>query len=594
MIVISQLILGIVFVVSVYFSFRDKKQFVPYFIIPILLFIISEPLLYDKYIDGVDAAKHLYIVNGLYENIISSVVQIPYRINYVILYGNQQPIFYHMTACYLFVLFRLLKLSEIYSYNIMLLIFQILPIIFMYITSYRLFKKNFVALASSLMYLCNLYRVESFYTIIRLGEIQAFIFIPLFILAVYEILFGDKKKVWLLVISASLIYQSHMLSTYLYFMLFTVLFIIYVIKVRDIDRIRVLLFGSMITIFINMWYFIPQLYEMLFVDFYNPMYLDGYLQFKEAISLSTFITTNMSMFIIICIFIVIVLAICLLRNINRKVYNNILSEVVDLNKTKLSILFMCIGLFYQILIFDFVPLEALLSTIFAKLLYVLQFRTRFNLISIPFISLGFPYIFKNIFDIILKFFNNKIMKKIVVYVYIATITFIVSLSSFKYMNNYWTEPNLTIKIFPTWSLDYFLNNISSGSLGDFKYNNDILLSSDDIEIHLDGDGTFNNRTDISFDYYVEDYKDKSILLPLYSYPVYKVVDENNNVVETKDGYNRLIEIELTKSRGSFKVCQYEPPLWLFGDIVSLITFISIVVFYILQYIRSKKNAKVIA
>lgn len=97
-----------------------------------------------------------------------------------------------------------------------------------------------------------------------------------------------------------------------------------------------------------------------------------------------------------------------------------------------------------------------------------------------------------------------------------------------------------------------------------------------------------------FDYYVEDYKGKSILLPLYSYPVYKVVDENNNVVETKDGYNRLIEIELKKSRGSFKVCQYEPPLWLFGDIVSIITFIAMVVFYVLKYIRSKKNAKVIA
>ncbi len=90
---------------------------------------------------------------------------------------------------------------------------------------------------------------------------------------------------------------------------------------------------------------------------------------------------------------------------------------------------------------------------------------------------------------------------------------------------------------------------------------------------------------------MEDYKDKSILLPLYSYPVYKVVDENGKVVQTKDGYNRLIEIELKKNQGSFAVSQYEPPSWFVGDIISLLTFIGIIVFYVTKLIRGKINEK---
>ena len=152
MLVFSYVIIGLLFLCSIYFSFKDKKHIVPYFFIPIFIFIVSEPLFYARYIDGIDAPDFLCVLNGMYYNVTHSL-QIPYRINETVLYGTQQPIFYHLTPCYLFVLLRLFRLSEITSINIMLVVFQILTALFMYIASYRIFKDKYVAIASSLLLL---------------------------------------------------------------------------------------------------------------------------------------------------------------------------------------------------------------------------------------------------------------------------------------------------------------------------------------------------------------------------------------------------------------------------------------------------------
>ena len=416
--------------------------------------------------------------------------------------------------------------------------------------------------------------------------------VPLFILSVYEIFYGDKKKVWLFVVSASLLYQSHMLTTYLYFVLTVVLFIIWVFKGKDISRIKTFVLGSIMIVLVNLWYLIPQIYEFMFVDFVNPAFYNGGENYTVTENWSTNITSDIILIIVI-LFVLFVILGLILKTIDYNKYLMIKSKITDCNKLEIAILFMFIGTIYYFIAYNIIPIEYLKQTALAKMIQVLQFSNRFFVASMPFIALGLPYIIKSILTFTINLFNNSLIVKLKHCLYFLIVIGLV-FPGIRFMNSYWGNNNLTPILFPQYSLDYFLNGISSGSKGDFEYNNDILLSSDDIEIHLDGDGAFNNRTDISFDYYVEDYKGKSILLPLYSYPVYKVVDENNNVVETKDGYNRLIEIELKKSRGSFKVCQYEPPLWLFGDIVSIITFIAMVVFYVLKYIRSKKNAKVIA
>ena len=588
MIIISYVLLGLLFLISIYLGFKNKEGFIPYFIIPIFLYIVCEPLLKAVYVDAYDTRNFLSIFNGMYENVISAKMQIPYRINYTILYGFQQPIFYHLTPCYLFVLLFSLGLSEIHSLNIMILVFHILTAIFMYLASYRIFKNKYVGIVSSVMLLCDLSRISIFYEHFRLGEIVAMVFVPLLILSSYEILYGERKRVWLFVLSASLIYQSHMLTTYLYFVVIIILFIVYCVKIRDLDRIRVFIFGGIITVLVNLWYLIPQIYEFLFVDFINPAFFNGEGHFSSAMTISSFVSNDYTKLMVICLFFIMIIGLLLLKLFKKKDYASIIVSDTDSHKIKIAIIFMTIGVIYLLLTFDFIPLDRLQDTVFAKFIQVLQFRTRLNLVSIPFISLGFPYIFKIIIDSILNRIGNNILKyKKIIYIVLTVI--IASFSGLIFMNNYKKANKLVNKMMPGWNLDYFLNGISGGR--DFDYNNDILLSSDDIQVYANK--IYEDRTDISFDYYVEDYKGKSIILPLYCYPVYKVLDENNQIVETREGYNRMIEINLTKNSGSFRVCQYEPPLWLFGDIISLLTLISIIVYYVIAY-RRKKNEKSIA
>ena len=106
-----------------------NKKFVPYFIIPILMYFIMEPLFYEMYIEGHDTKLFLSVLSGMYQNVIVKnylhLTQLPYRINYYVLYGLQQPIFYHLPICYIYVILKLFNMSDINAINIMLIIIHI-------------------------------------------------------------------------------------------------------------------------------------------------------------------------------------------------------------------------------------------------------------------------------------------------------------------------------------------------------------------------------------------------------------------------------------------------------------------------------------
>ncbi len=78
---------------------------------PILMYFIIEPLFYEKIIDGYDTGIFLGFLYGMYQNVIGknflNLTQIPYRINYFAAYGSQQPIFYHLPICYIYVILKL-------------------------------------------------------------------------------------------------------------------------------------------------------------------------------------------------------------------------------------------------------------------------------------------------------------------------------------------------------------------------------------------------------------------------------------------------------------------------------------------------------
>ena len=153
--------------------------------------------------------------------------------------------------------------------------------------------------------------------------------------------------------------------------------------------------------------------------------------------------------------------------------------------------------------------------------------------------------------------------------------------TYKYMNSYWANNNLSGFIYPKWGFDYQLKGTKLTN--QFDYNHNVIVSSDDIKTNTN---VFNSK--YILDYEVDDFKNKNIQLPFFYYPVYKVLDENNNKILTKRSENNLIQIDLTKNKGRIVLFQYEPPFFLLGDIITILTVICILCVFLYKIKNEKK------
>ena len=116
---------------------------------------------------------------------------------------------------YPFALMLLGGASAAYVGNVLLTALNIGAAAGMYAAAKRLFQNRWAATCASVLYTLSAYRVMDVYTRVAVGEAMAMAFFPLFIVGLYEVLFGDAKCWRMLALSACGIFLSHMLSTML-------------------------------------------------------------------------------------------------------------------------------------------------------------------------------------------------------------------------------------------------------------------------------------------------------------------------------------------------------------------------------------------
>ena len=82
----------------------------------------------------------------------------------------------------------------------------------MYALARRLFGKH-AAVCAAVLYTLATYRLSDLYPRAALGEALGMAFVPLFLLGLYEVLAGDRRRWPLLALGATCVFQSHMLTT---------------------------------------------------------------------------------------------------------------------------------------------------------------------------------------------------------------------------------------------------------------------------------------------------------------------------------------------------------------------------------------------
>ena len=184
-------------------------------LIGLAVLIASGPALKDTVCIGHDTTFHLVRLCNLADGLAAG--QLPVRIGGFSYngYGAITSVFYPDLFLYPFALMLLAGASIEYVMSVLTIAASVLAGATMYACAKRIYGGEWAATCASVLYVGASYRVANIMVRCAVGESLAMGFLPLFVLGLWEVLFGDKRRWRMLAFSAFAVFMCHMISTLL-------------------------------------------------------------------------------------------------------------------------------------------------------------------------------------------------------------------------------------------------------------------------------------------------------------------------------------------------------------------------------------------
>ena len=190
-------------------------------------------------------------------------------------FGYAINVFYGPFTTYLPILFSYIFGSSIDGMEVFTIVSVILSGCTMYNFAYEITKKRGAALISAVVYMLAPYKLTDIYARNAVGEYGAFIFIPMVFEGLHNLLKGNKKKDYLLIIGAIGLVLTHTIST-IYVVFFAVLYLLINIKcLKEIKVWKTIGISVIFIVMITSFYLVPLLEFKSNGDYaiYNPNYM---------------------------------------------------------------------------------------------------------------------------------------------------------------------------------------------------------------------------------------------------------------------------------------------------------------------------------
>ncbi len=254
-----------------YFNCVKDKTFIFLFILTI---ISCFSLFMQKYIiNGQDFMFHFSRVEGVIDNLKANNLFNGLYYNQLNGYGYATPLFYADIFLYFPAFLVLLGIGKYSAYKIFLFVISFFSILCMYLAVKSITNSKKTGLLISILYAASSYRLTDIFERCALGEILTFIFLPLVFWGIYEIIYRDKNKYWLLVIGMSGLILSHLITSVLTFFVLMIICIFNIKKLfKDKTRIIKLIYAVLFTVFITGYFLFPML-EQMFCQKYSVNYV---------------------------------------------------------------------------------------------------------------------------------------------------------------------------------------------------------------------------------------------------------------------------------------------------------------------------------
>ena len=172
-------------------------------------------------------------------------------------YGSATSIFYPDTCLYLAALMMLGGATIQFALSAMLIALNAVTAASAYACGRRMFGSRTAGTCASVLYTLAAYRLTDLYTRMALGEAAAMAVIPLFILGLWEVVFGDKRRWPMLVIGATAVFRTHMITTVLCAAGAAVLCAVCLVRMIREGRLSALLAALAATVLLNLYALVP-------------------------------------------------------------------------------------------------------------------------------------------------------------------------------------------------------------------------------------------------------------------------------------------------------------------------------------------------
>ena len=229
-----------------------------YFIICLMGICLSVPLM-RGYMIGHDSESHIARVMSTVISLKQHQILPMIASNYVNGLGYSWNMFYPPLTNYLAILLKIFTSTYVQALNLLVGLSIIFSGIFMYHLTEKITKSKKVGLLSAILYITVPYRIADIYVRYALGEIVSFVFIPLVFNGLYSIFEENGKRHFLLTIGAVGLLLTHNITTLLIIFVCAIFIIFHIDQLKDVKKIRTLLFNALWIILIVSCFYGPLL-----------------------------------------------------------------------------------------------------------------------------------------------------------------------------------------------------------------------------------------------------------------------------------------------------------------------------------------------
>lgn len=174
------------------------------------------------------------------------------------------------------------------SFKLLFVFINIGTVLSAYYAAHSISKDKKISIIITLLYMFSLYRMVDVFVRCALGEMLAFMVIPIVILGLYEIVYRDYKKWYIFTIGFVLLLVSHLISSFL-MAIFILIFLLCNCKslLKEKVRIKYLFISGIVGVLLGSFFILPMLeqykanYIQIFVDGTTIHLNEEIVSFKE-------------------------------------------------------------------------------------------------------------------------------------------------------------------------------------------------------------------------------------------------------------------------------------------------------------------------